>query len=130
MFAQASPTPAPPPKAILQSAEFYVALGVLAAVLLVGAVVIHFLDRWRQRQTADAAARRESTLDLTSFREMYENGEITQSEYERIRNRLAEKMKREVGLTELPPPPPAATPPPPDPAQPPADGSPPPPPAG
>jgi hypothetical protein len=126
MFAQAPPTP--PPKAIFQSAEFYVALGVLAAALLAGAVVIHFIDRWRRQQADAAAAKRESVLDLTTYREMYENGEITQSEYERIRQRIAEKMKREVGLAELPPPTPAPPAQPPNPEEPPpADGSAPPP---
>ena len=52
----------------------------------------------RVQEVHDAvAAKREAVLDLTTYREMYENGEITQSEYERIRNKIAEKMKREDG---------------------------------
>src|SRR5687768_3769671 len=125
MFAQAPPTTARP-QAVLQSTEFYLALGVLAGVLLVGAVVLHFVDRWRKRQSDAADARRESTLDLTTYREMYEDGEITQSEYERIRNKIAAKMKQEVGLAERPPPAPPPQPPKPE-ELPPADGSQPPP---
>jgi hypothetical protein len=129
MFAQAPPTPKQQ-QALFQSAEFYLALGVLAAVLLVGAVVIHFVDRWRRRQAEGATAGRETTLDLTSYRELYENGEITQSEYERIRDKLAVKMKQEVGLAGPPggsaqPAPPAPPPPPDEPPRP--DGPPPPP---
>lgn len=91
--------PAPPrapkdAKELLKSGDFYLIVGVLAAILLVGAVVIHFLDRWRRRQTDSEP---ETPLTLTSFREMYENGEITLSEYERIRAKMAAKIKKEVG---------------------------------
>lgn len=74
-------------------------MGALVGLLLIGAVILHFIDRWRKREAARGESSRETTLDLTSFRQMYEDGEITQSEYERIRNKIAAKMKREVGIT-------------------------------
>lgn len=81
-------------KDILKSSDFYFLIGVMAGVILLAAVVISVVDRWRRRQP-----RGESTpLTLNSFREMYENGEITQKEYERIREKMAAKMKKEIGL--------------------------------
>jgi hypothetical protein len=108
----------------------------LAGALLVGAAVIYSFDKWRKRAPAgptdaDVAA------ELTSYREMFESGEITEAEYVELRRRVAEKVKqarlakpepaaeqeRPVGffasgaatLTAISPPPP----PPPQPAEPP-----------
>lgn len=107
------PAPATPPKKaneILRSNDFYYLVGVLAGLLLVAALVLTFVDRWRRRQAAGRAVG--TSLSLSAFREMYENGEITQGEYERIRAKMAAKMKKDAGLkppavgTDPPPPPP------------------------
>jgi hypothetical protein len=111
---------------MLQNPEFLVWVGILVGTLLAAALVLHFIDRWRRRQETSGDPLRESTIDLTTYREMYENGEITQSEYERIRDKLAAKMKREVGLADAgpaPAAPPESTPPPHPPEPPPAAGS-------
>jgi len=111
MFAQAPAPAGPKPTALFQSTEFYLAVGGLIGLLVLAAVVLHFVDRWRRQQTEVAENRPTSPLDLTSFREMYENGEITQSEYERIRDKLAARMKKEVGAAGPPTPAPAPAPP-------------------
>lgn len=83
------------PKKILQSGEFFLWVGILAGIMLLGALAVALLDKWRKRQVDPA---RRSTIELTNFREMLENGEITGSEYERIRNKMATQMRAEVGL--------------------------------
>lgn len=89
------------------SEDFLVTVGLLVLALAAAAVAFAVADRWRKRQLSSA---RESTASLTSFREMFENGELTRTEYERIRDRVAAKMKQEVGLAPTPTPS-AATPP-------------------
>ena len=100
MFFAQVPAPAKAPRDMLQSPNFVIALVVLVACLFVGAAVIHFVDRWRKR--GQAHSRFAATLQLSDYREMYENGEITQGEYEKIRNRLANRMKKDVGLEAAP----------------------------
>jgi hypothetical protein len=67
----------------------------LTSSLLAGAAVIYAVDRWRKRAAAGVT---EADLadELTSFRDMYENGEITEAEYADLRRRIADKMKKAV----------------------------------
>ena len=82
----------------------------LAGALLVGAILIALVDRWRKR----AANETFSTHDqLASFRLLYERGEMTQEEYDRVRQQLLVRLKKG------PPPLPAKAPPSPPPADPP-----------
>jgi hypothetical protein len=62
----------------------------LAAALLAGAVVVYLVDRWRKRE---ALRDRETGTELTGFRAMYERGEITEQEYARLRQKVAERVK-------------------------------------
>lgn len=62
----------------------------LVAALLVGAVVIFLVDRWRKRE---AMADREQGLELTDFRGMFERGEISKEEYETLRLKVATRVK-------------------------------------
>jgi hypothetical protein len=66
-------------------------------------VAIGILDRWRKRQV-DPARWKRSGPELSSFRDMLDSGEITHSEYEKIRDKMANKMKQEVGLKKPTPP--------------------------
>jgi hypothetical protein len=75
-----------------KDARLLAATGLLIGVLLLGALVLYYADRWRRRQFSDD---RSTSDDLTSFRVLYERGELSQTEYDRIRNRLAGKIKRE-----------------------------------
>src|SRR5437764_9561845 len=92
------------------SPEFLLTAGLLVAVLLAGAVALFFVDRWRKRQLAD---NQESAESLSSFRALYERGELTESEYRAVRDKMARKVKQEVAAANpatavAPPPGPAA----------------------
>ena len=63
----------------------------IAAALLAGALVVYLVDRWRKR---DAMRDRESATELSDFRQMYERGEITEEEYTRLRQKVAERVKK------------------------------------
>jgi len=63
----------------------------LTAALLVGAAVIYAVDKWRKRAASSEA---DETGSLTSFRAMYESGEITEAEYAELRRRVAERVKK------------------------------------
>jgi len=84
---------------LLDSTEFIVGTVSLVAVLLGAAIVLWALDRWRKQE---ARRNLESTESLSNFRALFERGEISEAEYKRIRDRVSNQMRREVGL---PPPP-------------------------
>jgi hypothetical protein len=90
---------------LFQSTEFLVTVGLLILILLGGAVVLYVTDVWRRRQLSP---NRESADALTSYRIMYERGEITESEYLAVRNRVATQLRNDVvsdrvNRTEAPP---------------------------
>lgn len=58
----------------------------------------------RMRNRRDASS--DGGISLTNFREMYDAGEITKEEYEKIRLKMAGKMKADLGLSPPPPVPP------------------------
>ncbi len=89
----------------LHSTEFLLTVGLLAVVLLAGAVVLYATDLWRKKQ---AVAPDDSPLTLNHYHELYAAGELTEAEYVKVRDRLTGKM---VGR---PPPPPVESPPPAD----------------
>src|SRR5262245_10410382 len=61
----------------------------LVAILLVGALFLAWLERWRKRMTQESAT---GIDQLTAFRLSYERGEISEEEYRRIRMRLGGKQ--------------------------------------
>jgi hypothetical protein len=89
-------------------------VGVLASVLVIGGLIIGRLDRWRKRQmeTED-----DSPEHIGSFRSMYERGELSKEEYERVLWRMAEragsKARPASTATTTPPPTPPSNPEPP-----------------
>lgn len=97
------PPPAGKPGPLLENSEFLLACGLMALVLFGGAIVLSYFDRRRKRQEA---AFSDSTSQLDSYRELYENGEITEKEFLRLRERVAGAMKKEIGLPGVPPKPP------------------------
>ncbi|MGL4424349.1 MAG: hypothetical protein ACRCZF_27085 [Gemmataceae bacterium] len=106
----AAPAPKAAPgrdaKSVFQSSEFLWSVGALVALLLVGAVVLTIMDRWRRQANRTGLS---TTLQLSDYREMYENGELTLSEYEKIRDKMAMQIKQEgkpVESAKGPPPPP------------------------
>ncbi|MCX7701952.1 MAG: hypothetical protein N2039_13830 [Gemmataceae bacterium] len=73
-------------------ADVWLAAIALAAVLLAGAVIIAWVSRWRRRLEHDTL----STHDqLTTFRLLYERGELSQDEYQRVRQQLLTRLKAE-----------------------------------
>lgn len=62
----------------------------LAVALFAGAFLVWIVDRWRKRSVVTAP---DSTTELTHFREMYEQGEITEEEYAKLRTRVADRVK-------------------------------------
>jgi hypothetical protein len=63
----------------------------LALALLLGALVIWLVDRWRKRATSTSS---NSAEELTEFRGMLERGEITDEEYAKLRTRVSGRMKQ------------------------------------
>ena len=72
----------------------------LIGVLLLAALVIYYVDRWRKRGEAGTS---ENPADqLSSFRSLYETGQLSREEFDRIRSRLGEKMRQELGVSSQP----------------------------
>jgi hypothetical protein len=63
----------------------------LIGVLLVGALAIYIADRWRKRSGAISTDNEEQ---LTDFRKLFDNGELSQEEYDKIRQRLGQRLMR------------------------------------
>lgn len=111
LFAQA-PRPAGSP---WERPELLYASLAIAGALLAGGMVLWLTDRWRKRGAArdgDADA-----AELTGFRGMLARGEITEVEYNRLRNKVAARLKPGAATApaapqQTAPAPPAAPPPP------------------
>lgn len=88
---------------------------VLIGVIMLGAFVIFMVDRWRKRP----AVERGSTGDqLSQFRLLYEQGQLSREEYDRIKATLMPRLRQEMNVPaqpgEKPPAPPEEPPPPPE----------------
>ena len=105
-------------QAMVKDTGFVVWSLILAGMLLLAAVIFYFFDRWRKRPIGESA--RDVSLSLNSFKELYEYGEITEAEYERIKVKWAAKLKEKTGIPVAPVPPPESPVPPP-PTDPPAE---------
>lgn len=110
--ASASSAVTPPPATkraedIAKSGDFYLIVGVLIGVLFLGALILWFVDRWRKDQDREDE---NPGLTLSNFRRMFEAGEITQAEYDKILTRMAPKIKGGPSQPPASPPPPAAPP--------------------
>jgi hypothetical protein len=98
----------------------------IAGAMLAGALVIYAVDKWRKRAAA-GRTEADAMAELSDFRAMYENGEITDAEYAELRRRVADRAKKAptqkpseparpapidlAALSNLPPPPPPPPPP-------------------
>jgi|GraSoiStandDraft_32_1057276.scaffolds.fasta_scaffold230689_1 hypothetical protein len=88
----------------------------MAVALLLLALVVAWLQRWRKQ--VDAV---QPTPDdeLTHFRVLYERGEISREEFDRIEARLQQRLRQMLDMPQPPapvpnPPPDPSAPPPPD----------------
>jgi hypothetical protein len=69
----------------------------LVAALLVAAVVIACVNRWRrQRDTQEDLS--SPNAQLAHFRSLYEKGAISKEEFERLRALLAARMRESLGV--------------------------------
>jgi hypothetical protein len=75
-------------------ALLWVALG-LAALILLGVLIIAWLNHWRKRAGPELLTANEQ---LARFRELYEQGQLSQEEFERIRVTLAPQLRQELGV--------------------------------
>jgi hypothetical protein len=62
----------------------------LVAALLVGAVVIYVVDKWRRRTAMNDP---DGGAELSDYRAMLESGEISRAEYEKLRQKVAGRVK-------------------------------------
>ncbi len=81
------------PKDLFERSEVVWAMVGLTASLIVGAVVIYAVDKWRKRADTGPSQADEAAT-LTSYRAMYEAGEITEAEYAVLRQRIADRVKK------------------------------------
>jgi hypothetical protein len=70
--------------------SFWITTVLLALALLAGAVVIGAFERWRKRKANETFTAHDQ---LASFRLLYERGELSQQEFERIKKQLLVKLK-------------------------------------
>jgi hypothetical protein len=68
----------------------------LVAALLVAAVVIAWVNRWRRQR--DAQEDLSPNAQLAQFRSLYEKGTISKEEFERLRALLAARMRESLGV--------------------------------
>jgi len=73
---------------------------VLIAVVLVAAGIIILVTRWVKR--GGRAATDAYRDDRASFKVLYERGELTQEEYDRIRSRLGQKLRQDLKVAAPP----------------------------
>jgi hypothetical protein len=76
------------------------------AALLAGAIVIYLTDRWRRRKGPTTEC--DANEQMSTFRVLYERGELTQEEFDRIRSKLTGRLRQEVEVTEKSAPPAAS----------------------
>jgi uncharacterized membrane protein len=91
--------------AMTKEERLIIVTGGLVGVLILGATIIARVDRWRKRQHFDQV---ETSLHVGNFREMYENGEITKDEYDRVIRKMALKPKAGPAPAEAKPQPPVS----------------------
>ena len=74
----------------------------LAVIILFGVVVLVWLNHWRKRAGLEPLTANDQ---LAHFRELYDQGELSQEEFERIRAALTPQLQQELGLIAAPAPP-------------------------
>lgn len=87
------------PADLLQNSDFLWLVGALAVTLLLGAIVMSIVERWRKRQLASSNF--PEIEQIGKYRAMYENGELTKEEYEKIRRKEAERLKAKLAVKSL-----------------------------
>ena len=68
----------------------------LGLALLLGALVIAAVGRWRRRDSSGLSP----SAELSRYRSLYEKGEISQEEFERLRDLLGGQIRRSVNVSQ------------------------------
>jgi hypothetical protein len=81
----------------------------LIGALLAGALILYVIDRWRKRVAEDEEAACAPNDQLSHFRTLYERGEMSREEFEKVKALLAGQLRREMNVpgpapTPAPPP--------------------------
>ena len=63
----------------------------LVGIILVGVFAIWCIRLWLRRPEGGSTGG-----EMTSFRELFERGELSQEEYDRVRSRLGKRMREEL----------------------------------
>ena len=71
----------------------------LLAVLLIGVGILAWLDRWRKRPAPSCTTANEQ---LAQFRQMFEEGELSQAEFDNIKAKLAGQLRKELDIPARP----------------------------
>jgi hypothetical protein len=71
----------------------------LIAALLLGALVIALVDRWRKRRGTETCTPGEQ---LSHFRSLYERGELSREEFERVRTLLGGRLRQDLQMPAAP----------------------------
>jgi len=77
---------------------FWATLGLVAALLL-GALLIKWMERWRKSSDSGKLSAGDQ---LSHFRELYSRGTISKEEFEQIRTRLAGELRKEMNVGPAP----------------------------
>jgi hypothetical protein len=75
---------------------FWAALAAMGGLLLVGVYLILLADRWRKH----AKIRSDPSDQLAHFRELYEQGELSSEEFDRVRALLQQRLMQQLQTPE------------------------------
>ncbi len=73
----------------------------LVAALLVAAVIVALVSRWRRQREAEEDL--SPSAQLAHFRSLYEAGTISAEEFERLRALLSARLRQTMGVPAAPP---------------------------
>ena len=79
-------------RAVAGSRGFVWPLIILTTIIVVGIVLIVWMDRWRRRPVQMSLTPAEQ---MARFQELYDRGEVSQQEFDRIKARLEKKLRTE-----------------------------------
>lgn len=74
----------------------------LVGIILLGALLLVLLNRWRKRIPED---RLSANAQLAQFRQLYEQGGMSQEEFEKVRAHLVKQAQQELQAARPTPPP-------------------------
>jgi len=79
----------------LLDGRFLLTSALLVLSLLLGAAIIAFVRRWLE---IERRGQIQANDQLSQYRAMHARGELTDEEFQRLREVLADQLRREVGL--------------------------------